>query len=924
MVVEESEPAVERTSSFTDRVIDAFVSVLQGHSFQRPEALRTQLQGLEGYFVKASQLEKEQPALCRELRQQFPSGSRAHFNFLNELLKKSLGVQFHYNNKDNTFTSAKKSVPLVPTRVPIVDLLRLAEQYEPPAVRFDPAFSASIGDGGQESPTTIQLRASFVSNPFSVVFDSRFEKTKVCTKNKNDHSLATYQDAADPFSHRLRVEPEVKRQARTVAEQGSEINNASEDITHSVLEAELFECEGNSILVEGVYGDLPENQKEPIFDYLYACLIKYAYETGNSLQFNLSFNPRSQTEPIKFINHVSQRLHGRTLYVLDGGEYHAAKEAGPFIQESQRQLRAVTFRSSEAKKVRKRVAKNLEGIINESDTFFDAFSHERRYADSWQPYEFNVRKNHDKPQWNLREGEVSCLEIDSHQLKKEYARLFGKRRIPLVEKVLLGAVSVLATGALALWWGYSRPTICENGIVDRLTLLCTTEDGLEKEFHVETLNDVDITGSAITANVDQETYSIKLYNEGEMKSFVRAMERKKKYEKLIVGTKDKKPWPPPFVPLPVYQPIKKSYVSWLVEHSAPLPLLMRLDEFIDLYDLEYGSIPKKIGEHYEHYPANMLVHHILNAGLSATGPEEILPIFDRFSAQDVLNLVSSLPFSIPPGGIDFLIDMFGKKNHKIHDYALNLIDYYFNSGGFVTDAGVKYANVSIGNFVAKQLSTAAQVMDEPSFLSLLRFSYNIRHVDYAPDILEKLVGNINKARDHNRDASPYIAHVADTLNDYSNTSYLLQVTQSMFGFLQRGGAWACSSTNNKNERFRDPYYADLFCFSELLRVTCIQQGLETSWYLNDYDKIPNPYDVGNDDDIACPSIYSYGDILCNFSKTILPFRHYCETKSMFGERTNSFVGGEVTDPEAIVTIFGLCPTSGYVRPLVFINYPVDY
>lgn len=450
-------PKERITAPFIEKVIEFHFEKLKDRSYQHAEKLKEQLEDLVSLFIKKSEKARRRKNLSDELTKQF-KGGKGFFDFVSELMKKSYGYQFSYNFKrdannkklkEKEFAGVNVPLPHLPAKLNTFDLLRLAEQYKAPKIKFRPETVVVLEEGNNKVNLDLTLQANFEEQALSIIFNSVFEETRVCTKNKRPHSLAAYQDAADLFTHRLRVTSELTKKK-------GESEKERETISSSLLETTIIECSKKSLLIEGVYGKVGEREKEKVFDYLYACLIKYAYETKNDLAFNLGFNPRSQQEPIEFVNYITKKILKKEFYTYDGGKkrFRLPKERKKEREKKYKQrIRATTLKdkSKKVKKIRKNLEKKLKNTFKNPKKTLDDLCEEGRYADSWWHY-FKSEKEK-VPEWNTREGECYCLRLGYGEVKKEYERLFGRKKVSGKKKFLFGLVGLLL-GGLLTYGGY--------------------------------------------------------------------------------------------------------------------------------------------------------------------------------------------------------------------------------------------------------------------------------------------------------------------------------------------------------------------------------------------------------------------------------------------------------------------------------------
>lgn len=400
-------------------------------SDQYPEKLEAQLLSLKSLFDETQAERMGQSALSSELRRQFGGGIKGFEMFVSEVERKSTAGVF------------------------VFDLLRMADFYEAPEVSFS---THKVERNGLET----SLKAYFIEG-LDVTFHSAFNQVKpeVCTKNKSVHSLASYQDAADPFTHYLRV---------TSRNQGQEHT--------SLLEATLIECvkEGEKkgkedvLLVEGIFGKIEEGEKGILFDYLYSCLIKFAHKKGSEMTFNLHFNPASQVEPIEFVNYVGSRVANVEFYQRKShSQYRRINEE---VQKHSTQLRALRVGDASVKEQSDALTDKLSGFFAHPQNVLSNFASDDRYSDTWWQSE-------GKSEWNRRDGQVYGLELNVRDIRREYNRLFSSARRTKVGG-FLGATALLI-GLVGYVLSMDRPIRCENGEMEsRFSFQCSTEEGTQK------------------------------------------------------------------------------------------------------------------------------------------------------------------------------------------------------------------------------------------------------------------------------------------------------------------------------------------------------------------------------------------------------------------------------------------------------------
>ncbi|MBI1970226.1 hypothetical protein HYS47_00610, partial [Candidatus Woesearchaeota archaeon] len=816
-------------------------------------------------------------------RRQFSGGTGAA-DFLNELLTKSNGTRLRYKKKDQCFVEETVHHPpkIIPN-IPVIDLLRLGRHYTPPEVSF-PAKgvlldTVQLDNDGEDSKhkTGLLLGAYFVSDPLSAVFDSRFETTKVCTNNKSEHSLAGYQDAADPLTHRLRVFGKRIKDAKDEAIKKIIIENPNQfadDISYSVLEACLIESDDGSILVEGVYGSVLYAEMPAFFDWMYACLVKFAEEQGKKLHFNLSFNPDSQQAPIEFANYVAQRNAGKTIYTYDAerGKYVQTPEAALLFKQSSKRLRAVALNDKQAKTARKQLVRNLEGIVHDPDGLLDEFSRERRYADSWQPYEFEVRRNKDMPQWNLREGEVYCLTLSKKDIEREYQSYFGKSQI---RKILFGLGMAIAAVCYGYYYFTNLPIHCYNSIVKDLEIVCQ-EDGQQRHFPIEDLEDTEIQrGSSfrgtsigvsslgghptlamhqdwINATADGKKYVLFFPDDDEVKKIERGIAVREGYEALI--SKIKKNWrseknsggffysyeegKPQFSP-----PLASKY---LIDHAHQILISV----LISMQDL---SIAMRTHSIIERYGSSQSLVPILNMideeAYQTQDKETIMRIAAAFHSDRIAKVVTATEKRGGDYYSSFVSHMLARKNSKIYDMAIRLAEVYsvddenydrfeedhiFDRGralNYMVDAMPILTDKS----VLATLSFLESIGKHPSVTELSITLYRVAvnrgwALEDSPDLQRLYNQNLGTF------ASTYLARynripIYDTalltLMEYQEMPYLVMISQGMLKALE-------------SER-----EGTLGRFLELLGQECVRERLNQLWASEPYkfreDSAPRKY-----------------------------------------------------------------------------------
>ena len=401
------------------------VDFLKGISFQYPEKLEEQLTELRELFNKESKVSRRYELVSQELRVQFGGGSKGFSTFIEEITEKS----GYYLDSEN-----ERYMPLT-EGLSIFDLLKIAERYQPPSTQFKPKSLSSGKKPARKSRRS--LHARFETIPLSIVYNSFFKQTRpkaVCTKNREAHSLAGYQDAADPFTHNLSLSlEEARKEGKT---------------SHQLLEAIVIETEkveggndknGNDdgcLLVEGVFGVVDEEMRESVFDYIYSCLIKYVYEEKKNLLFNLSFNPGSQHLPLHFINWLGWKKLNKVFYEFSE-EGKRVKRKVESIEEHSCELQAVRLSDSERAGLEERVG----DCFDAPQEVLDRFDREKRYSDTWWWIS-------GKSECNMREGSVHCLEINREMIKEEYERLFVSNSFSIKRLLTTGLFGLLFVGGL--------------------------------------------------------------------------------------------------------------------------------------------------------------------------------------------------------------------------------------------------------------------------------------------------------------------------------------------------------------------------------------------------------------------------------------------------------------------------------------------
>ncbi len=465
---------------FVQKVISFYSIEIAKTSSRNKDDIEEQLKGLALLFKKKETIPPKNRAASNELKKLF-SGNQPFMDFINELMDKSYGYHFEYSpvrdekgNKTAKKDFFKKEVKVLhlPSSLNAFDLLRIAEQYTPPEVDFEHK-SLFVND------SLLNMQAEFNQNPILTVFNHLFEQTAVCTKNKGMHSIATYQDAADPFSHRI-----------TVNAQSTDKDGVT---SQSMLEARIIECEGNHstkksaketpyLLVASLQGPVDQKCKEDISAYTYSCLIDYAYKAGKKLLFNVSFNPKSQNEPIEFMNFIARKIIGTDIYKFNEQEQKYSdfdENTINLLNNHIYSLKALTLenQSRYVKKIRKSLERALNGMFKNPKELFGKLAEEKRYADAWQPYEFRFKNNKEQPQWNMRDGETYCLELSLEDIEKEHKKLFPeqhrkKKRRTLI--ALAGAAAALAAGVTYLFSPSQVPP--DNNLDNVVNNICSNKN----------------------------------------------------------------------------------------------------------------------------------------------------------------------------------------------------------------------------------------------------------------------------------------------------------------------------------------------------------------------------------------------------------------------------------------------------------------
>ncbi|MBI2147379.1 hypothetical protein HYU19_02765 [Candidatus Woesearchaeota archaeon] len=686
---------------FLERIINAFFDFLKDKSYQKPSALRSQLEDMVNYFKRGR---SNKPfGLRKELQAQFGGGEKGYLDFLNELLKKSYGVQLRYDKDAKKFAVVDNPTnppAVLPEKINLFDLLRLAEQYTPPSIRFPTRRDRT-------EITSEVASASFVNDPLSTVFDSRFESTSVCTKNKQRHSLAGFQDAADPFTHRLRVTRNTKKNDGT--------------LTESMLEVTLIECFSedhlHATLVGGIQGSIKEDDKRALFQYAYWCLQHYATVSDTVLYFNLNFNPKSQREPMDFINTVGNDVLGIFVYTLIDGEYKLTDRGKEKTEELNYPLLAITTKDLPAfssihvpRRLRKKgmersyrhssgIKRHLGRSISNPDDFLDDFASERRYADSWQPYEFKTKRNSNHPQWNVRTGEVSAIKLDRNTIKK----LWKKEYIQITsvgEKILMGLLTPLVAFAFLdiVATFVDLPSLhpyCSDAVVQQYTISCVNDDKVQ-EFPIETLQDIElrrsVNGTKFLATApDSKRYAILLkrgnrYSEaffsalalkGAMEQYLAQVG--KQADANVESFKN-------FLNTPIHQPRQSAivgmhgayelYSEYIAASTRDLHLLMRMRTLQEAYGFSdiTESFSRRIVEE-------------LYRSRSSEGIERTLTAVSTLTGDDVKNWIAGRSFAWQDADTiaSFLYETARRGDPDIDREALVLVDRLAKDGYFQLD-----------------------------------------------------------------------------------------------------------------------------------------------------------------------------------------------------------------------------------------------
>lgn len=355
-----------------------------------------------------------------KLKKEFPNTS---FHFLNELVRKSYKKEFEnkFDPKKNKFrkecdpVNSRYIVADAPNKLSVFDLLRIAECYEHPAVEFP-------------REETLDAFAEFETDPLRVVFNDMKSSKPICTQNKEPHSLAAYQDAADPFTHYLRL---FKRGDDTTQQEAMIVESTTKNLKDNRLE----DC----LLVEGVYGTPSlEDQRDNYFYYMYKCLVHYAFKARIPLAFNTAFSDNSQIEPKLFLNYTCENHLGkRPVFVFNkkNERYELSKRT-----RLNNNYRIKAFNLNDNKdsitRLRKGIEEKLNGIFTNPSAVLDAFSNEKRYLDTTffprQRHEYESREYYfthqflrrHKGQWNKREGNAKLIYLNYEEVKAEHIRLF--------------------------------------------------------------------------------------------------------------------------------------------------------------------------------------------------------------------------------------------------------------------------------------------------------------------------------------------------------------------------------------------------------------------------------------------------------------------------------------------------------------------
>ena len=690
------------TFAFLEKIIDAFHDFLKDRSHQTPRSLREQLTEFQGYFMADNPQEKKEVGVCRELRRQFGGGAAGYLDFLNELLKKSYGVQLKYDADSKTF-NAVNEVPMPPAMLPahvnVFDLLQLAKLYHPPGISFQPYQEKSDG-------LETVIRAAFVKDQLQTIFDSRFERTRVCTKNKERHSLAAFQDAADPFVHRLQITKTTQRS------RGEE--------TSSMLELKLVECFSTEelepvILVEAIQGDASEEDRHSIFRYTVDCLSHYLLAARTTLYFNMSFNTNSQPEPMEFVNFVASQFTGIFIYSVRHGKYSITDQGKDALKESKYWLAAVQYPLTnrpgdskqspvewllnQKKRVRQRFSRRYKGYrfyaekhFHNPDTILTDFQSERRYADSWQPYEFKVIKNPNKPQWNNRKGYVSAIKLTKRMLDASKYR----QPMDLNDKLVIAVFTPIAAIALALTTLThfvdipSLTSYCSRATVQDLVAYCVDNDNDIQKIPVENISSTKFKQSAdgVVFNIaigDGERHALRFGNRwDDAVAFLYALsisDQMRRYVDQSIQSSDRKLVFDDLSNMPAHlhpesahnkMGVLDSYLRYIASSAQDIHLLMRLQALYHVYGFSesFEFFTRKIAEELDYSRSSEGVERAMTATQTLLGEDEKNVFAGRFFTRRVTLAISSFLYETTRrGNLDIaleallLVDEFVKDTH---------------------------------------------------------------------------------------------------------------------------------------------------------------------------------------------------------------------------------------------------------------------
>ncbi len=778
--------------------LDKILCSLEGITFQTPESLQEQIEDFELLFHRKSEQAERYGSISKELRRQFGGGSDGFHCFIEELLNNS---KFESDGKYQRRSEAALNA---------FDLLRLAEHYQPPKIQFRPRRI----DG-----ETI-FYAKFVEDPLEFIFNSAFNRTEpkaVCTKNKEPHSLASYLDAADPFTHYLQVSGE---------------NDSS------FLEAIICECEGKeTLLVEGVYGVVEEEKREKSFEYLYSCLTAYAHKQKKSISFNLHFNPASQHIPMQFVNFVGR---GEEFYLFEDSRKNP-KRMDKSVARHKKNISAL--------KEPIKLLEVIERNFTDPKEVLDIFTNQKRYSDTWW-------ESSGKDEWNNREGEAYCMEIGFKELKKMY-------RVPL-PRIEWGVGLILLAALVGVGENYfsgDDSIECASANMKGLTLHCVDDEG-ERQFYLDELDNLHRDGDVFKASVKGVKYQITPINEGEAGELHSAAGFRRLIDENLqrfwdAGGKLRDKFcrqPPPSRKLSI--PELSEYTMGCTENSA-----------VSFRTLDLGIILEEEGLKEE---ADTIMGIIAQRAYSTKNADEVLSAAGFFKDENIYGL---LKMSKQSGqNTNELVALLGQlsewKNSQLRGKVIALAHYYVGSGQFTggvvdMEQGIIDPNFGRGYIVLSDLVKASEFLKPVGLAKYIALAEKLADHPYAAHIFEDLNqigkdGTSTRSEPRNKMGRKFFLHLIETVDKYAAVEKVGDKFSGRIGKIVSGMRHISDDVIGQGNNFYK-----VLGYAMLLQEECVFQrltNLKTEKEVNDY--VVKAIEAAKEDD----SILRLGDVSWVYEK----------------------------------------------------------